>query len=480
MTEDTDRSRHAPRVLVPITYGFSVRYFWSTGILNRLRTVCHPVVGLGWDDPELDALLTGDGFEVVRLPDADITHRYRIYRERLDIVHKRRLASPTTRIKYRRTVSRGLTRRAAIHRLRRGRNWWQVTQPGGADRLEADEARETEQGTNLAQFDRFLQHHRIDAVVSATPYHDQDALVMWAARTAGIPTLSTIISFDNPTIRARVPVLGDRVLVWNGHNADELIRSYPEVRAEDVAVIGAPQFDLHRDAALVEPEAEWRSRLGIPPDRPVVLYGAGPSRLVPGEVRLVELIDRALASGAVDGEPYLLVRRHPADPPGPWADLRSRLRAGTVTDPWAAGTKPARGWPTESDLRLQMSTLAHSQVHVNICSSMTLDGAMFDRPQIGPTFVPGADRRVRRQIKDFYRQEHWWPITRSGALAVAHDEASLLAEIASALADPPGRRAQRQAMLDDVIPMPDGHASSRLVDEVRRWLDRTSSSAPTT
>ena len=457
---------NARRVLVGVTYGFSVRYLVPTGVLAQLADVCRPVVGLGWDDPELVRELEGLGIETVRMPDARIDHEHRMFRRRMAILHERRLRSPSSAIERRQRVALLKGRGRAIHDLRRLRDSLQLAVPGAAAATEAEEPAKVRAGTNVAEFESFLASSGVDAVLCLTPYHDQDALLLFAARSMGIPSLTSVISFDNPTTRARMVVRSERVLVWNRFNRAELLRSYPDLTEDRIGVIGAPQFDLHRRADLVATEKDWRTELGLPADRPIVLYGGGPSFLVPQETRLVELLDDAIDRGAIAGDPYLLVRRHPAERPEPWDALRSRLRHGTVVDPWAAGSNPHRGWPTEDDLRVQMSSLQHSAVHVNVCSSMTLDGAVFDRPQVGPTFVPGLDRAEQRRVRDLYEREHWWPITRSGGLRTADDEEQLVAAVAASLDDPSIGREGRRRMAQDLLTYTDGAAGTRLVKEV--------------
>ncbi len=460
-----------PRVLVAITYGFSVRYAVSTGLLDRLAEVCTPVVGLGWDDDELQALLTDSGVEVVRLPDARVDASYRAVRKRLQVLQHHRLRSPTTRIEraYREQDYDSRTRATAT--LRRWRDLVAVTRPGGAAQLERAEPAAVRAGTNVADFERALGAADVDLVLSLTPYHDQDALVLWAARWAGVPSLTSIISFDNTTARERIAVRSERIVVWNRHNVDELHRGYPDLGVEQVGVIGAPQFDLHHRPELVVDESEWRDRLGLPADRPVILYGAGPGFLVPGERELVRLLDRRISEGRFPDDPYLLVRRHPGDPAEPWQQLSATLSAGTVVDPWAAGSNPFRGWPSTDDLIDQMSSFAHAAVHVNVSSSMTLDGAVFDRPQVGPRFVPGADPRAAKQVRELYDREHWWPITASGGLVTADSPDELVAAVTEGLQDPSARSAGRQRMVEDLLTFTDGRSSQRLVDEVRRALD---------
>lgn len=459
--------RRRRRVLVAITYGFSVRYLLSTGVLDRLAVEVDPVVALGWDDADLVGELTGRGISSVRLPDAVLGPELRRLRRQVDLIHQRRLSSPSTRIERRQREALVHSRSArVIGAARRTRDAVVVRGSGSARRLETAEANAVVSDSNRADFEQLLSRIEPDLVVSITPYHEQDTSLLNAAAAFGVPSLTSVISFDNPTTRRRFPTVSDPILVWNHHNRSELIRSYPSLQPSRVRTIGAPQFDLHRRPDLLLDESTWRAQLSLPPDRPVILYGGGPAYLVPDEPRLVRLIDSMIDAGNIHGDPVLLVRRHPAEAPGPWRELAGDLRHGVVADPWAPGSDPSRGWPSDDDIRIQMSTLAHSTVHVNVCSSMTLDGAMFDRPQIGPTFVPGLDRRTARRVRDLYVREHWWPITASGGLVTVDSPAELERALNEALAHPGAGREGRRRMIMDLLGVDDGGAGERLVHEV--------------
>jgi hypothetical protein len=353
-------------------------------------------------------------------------------------------------------------RTRAIDTVRRSVNRLELRRPGAIEALEREEPNRIARGTNVEDFEAFLDQRRIDAVLSLTPYHDQDALAMWSARRSGRATVTSIISFDNPTTRERLVVRSPTTAVWNRHNRDQLVRTYPDLDPASIVITGAPQFDLHRRPELLVDRDEWCRRLGLPSDRPVILYGAGPSLMLPGEARLVAMIDDAIESGAVPGRPFLLVRRHPADPAGSWSDVSGRLRHGAVVDPWVEGPDSFRSWPSAADIELQMSTLCHTEVHLNVCSSMSLDGAMFDRPQIGPTFLPGATRAELRRFRGFYRQEHWLPIAHSGGVAQVGTTDELLRELSAALSGPGERAEGRRRMIDEVLAYDDGASTARV------------------
>jgi CDP-glycerol glycerophosphotransferase (TagB/SpsB family) len=248
----------------------------------------------------------------------------------------------------------------------------------------------------------------------------------------------------------------------------EIERAYPDLAPGAVHVTGAPQFDLHRDPARVLDEAVWRDRLGLPPDRPVILYGAGPEELLPGEPALVIAIDEAIARGRISGDPVVLLRGHPADPADRWTALDAREHI--VVAPGWGRADGGLAWPSDDEIDVQISTFAHAAVHVNICSSMSIDGAAFDRPVITPTFVPDAPPSIRRRIRSLYRQEHWQPIARSGGVTAVGNEAELVAAIERALADPGAGHEGRRRLVADLLTYDDGRSSARVVAEVAEVL----------
>ncbi|WP_421121328.1 hypothetical protein ACE2AJ_08305 [Aquihabitans daechungensis] len=171
----------------------------------------------------------------------------------------------------------------------------------------------------------------------------------------------------------------------------------------------------------------------------------------------------------------MLLRGHPADPVDRWQRLAARDHV--VVAPGWGRADGGLAWPSDDEIDEQMSTLAHSAVHVNICSSMAIDGAAFDRPVITPTFVPGAPASRRRRVRSLYRQEHWQPIARSGGVVAVADEASLAAAIDRALAHPELGREGRRRLVADLLTFDDGRASGRVVAEVADLLRGTGADA---
>lgn len=453
-----------------LSYGLSVRYLLPTGLLDQLAAVVDPVVALSWDDPELVAELQAHGVEVARLPDPRVTHEYRRLERLLDVGFIDRLNSPTTAVSRRWRKRTGDRTEVVLTTLRQARDRMLHLIPGREQQWEQEVVAMENDATNLPDYATWLTEHAIDAVVSFTPYHRSDHFTLLAAARRGLPTMVSMISFDNPTTRGRMPALSvvDRVLVWNRFNQAELLRSYPRLNTGNVHIIGAPQFDLHHDRSWIIDESAWRQALTLPPDRPVVLYGAGPAVLIPHEERLVAAIADAIDAGRIPGDPVLLVRAHPADPVERWRAIERPSRV-VVAPSWGRADG-GLAWPSDHDTTLQLSTLAHATVHVSICSSMAIDGAAFDRPTVAPSKVPGAARHEARRINDLYRQEHWQPIAASGAVERATSVAAVEAAIARHLADPTIGRDERHKLVTTLITYDDGRSSERAVAELEDLL----------
>lgn len=462
-----------PRVLIPITISFAVRYVVRTGLAERLRATCVPVLALSWDDPSLAGELGAAGFEVARLPDARVSAAVHSQIAHLEAAFTRRLRSPSTRID---RTRRHVDRPASI-RLRRWARW-EETQlrarfPGDEARARRELAALLPTETNLDENRAFLAEQRIDAVFSVTPFAIQELVLLHAAEQAGLPAITSILSFDNITTRPPLPILFDRYLVWNRFNEDEIHRGYPAATTDRVTVVGPGQFDFYADPSLVEEAASWRSRLGVAAGAPTVLYGAGPPSVSPHEDQYVDDLVAAVHAGTLPADLRIVLRRHPTDNPGRW-DRFEEEPVVAFDDPGAVGARPIR--PGQVDLGREQiihlcSSLAHTDVHVSVSSTMTLDGAFFDKPQLGPAYDRRGGARQRRRARDLYRREHFVPIVASGGLELSSSPAELVDQVRAGLERPGDRHRQRRAMLEALCTYTDGKAIERVAREVGRFVN---------
>lgn len=460
-----------PRLLVPVSLQFSVRYLLRSGLLNLIRDFADPVILLAWDDPRLEEELAGEGVETHKLIKAKWGGDYERARTTMNMRHQVLLNSPSVAIRERRA---NLERPRSV-RLRRKLHQtisrMKLAIPGGVKRSRDNEETLFWLDTNARKVEHQLTALHIGAVFCLTPFLVDEEMTVRVASWLGIPTSAAILSFDNLTSRPWMPVTFDQYLLWNRHNAEQLRRGYPETAQREVAIVGSPQFDFYWKPEYLWSEQEWRSRLNLPPERPILLFAGGYLTCAPHEPLFLGQLDDAIEAGEIPGHPLILFRRHPVDPIDRWKPVLDKAKHVFVDNPWELGAKILGHTNIGSDdIRKLASTLYHTSVHINVASTMTIDGAIFDKPQVGPAYDDSPSRKYRHSAWECYLQEHYLPIALSGGLAIARNKADFIRSVREGLEKPQLLQEGRQRIVNEICTFNDGKCTQRVFEAVRSFV----------
>ena len=133
-----------------------------------------------------------------------------------------------------------------------------------------------------------------------------------AARSLGIPSALCVASWDNLSTTGVIHEIPDLVTVWNEYQRWEAEEMHG-VPPERVAVTGAPRFDDWFDQSPTTSREAYCTELGLPVDRPHVLYVGSSKFTAPDEASWIVRWIRAIrASGHVElSEVPVVVRAHP-------------------------------------------------------------------------------------------------------------------------------------------------------------------------
>jgi hypothetical protein len=259
-------------------------------------------------------------------------------------------------------------------------------------------------------------------------------------------------------------------MLWNKHNQNELLRSYPAVKPDTISVTGPPQFDFYWDKSYLWDESSWRKELGLPVSAPVIFWGSGFVKIVPNETSLLMELNQAITEGRIPEKPVILFRRHPVDVESRWAPVLKHCRHVIADTPWLARETEGKTNISRYDIEKLVSTLYHSHVHVNISSTLTVDGSVFDKPQIGPAYDPEHRQKYDRVLKELYLREHYLPITYSGGLEMVQNVREFIGAIRCALKDPEKLRSGRKTIVNEICTFNDGKSTERVSNILRNNL----------
>jgi hypothetical protein len=159
----------------------------------------------------------------------------------------------------------------------------------------------------------YLRDVAPDAVL-VTPYVDFGApQARWirAARGLGVRSCIAVYSWDALTVRGQIRELPDLVTVWNATQVDDaaVLHAIPRER---VVATGAQAYDHWFEWGPEADRDAFCARVGLPAERPYVLYLASSGGYVKNEVAWVEeWIERLRATRPELRDVGVLVRPHP-------------------------------------------------------------------------------------------------------------------------------------------------------------------------
>ena len=269
------------------------------------------------------------------------------------------------------------------------------------------------------KIENILKAKRCTHIISATPFLIQEELFLLAAKLNSVHTICSVLSFDNIVSRNAFAIDFDNYFVWNKYNKDEIIDVY-DIESSKIDIIGPLQFDFYYDSNYLMPEKEWRDRLSIPNNRKIILFAGGYIDVVPNEQDWLEMIDSCITNGEIKDKPIILFRIHPVDPIDRWRKILDKAKNIIFMKPWIVDTtKKGHTNIQLNDIVNLCSTLNYCDVHINASSTMTVDGAIYDKPQIGPAFDDVGNKIFDKNNKALYHRKHFDPITNSGGLTLA-------------------------------------------------------------
>ena len=328
----------------------------------------------------------------------------------------------------------GLIRRLAAGPL--GRSWFGLRRLGTVLRV-------LEQAVpNSRRVDDFLREHRPD-IVLVTPLVDLASSQPDYVRGAwarGIRTGLCVASWDNLTNKGLIQHVPDFVTVWNQAQKDEAVQLHG-VAAERVIVTGAEAYDHWFDWAPSTTRAEFCDRVGLPQDRPFILYLCSSPFIAPREASFV--LDwlgrlRGGSHGGVQGA-GVLIRPHPQNA-AQWGDVDVEVFGNVALWP-RSGANPV----TDRSKADFYDSIYHSAAVVGVNTSALIETAIVGRPVY--TLLAPEFRDTQEGTLHFH---HLLDVN-GGLLHVARSHEEHAAQLAQALAGGAGRDERGQRFLEAFV-----------------------------
>lgn len=217
------------------------------------------------------------------------------------------------------------------------------------------------------------------ALVFCTNQRPMTAIApLLAAQDLGIPTATFIFSWDNLP-KATMVVETDYYFVWSDHMKKELLLYYPYINNKQIFITGTPQFESHFDQNKLLSRNTFFRQNSLDFNKKYICYSGDDVTTSPNDPKYLE--DVAIAIRELNKKGYLLgiiFRRCPVDFSSRFDKVLDEYE-DVITAIAPLWKKAGIGWntalPTQEDSDLQMNTIAHTEMVINLGSSMVFDYA---------------------------------------------------------------------------------------------------------
>ncbi len=204
-----------------------------------------------------------------------------------------------------------------------------------------------------------------------------------AAQHLGIPTGTFIFSWDNLP-KATMVIEPDYYFVWSEHMKGELLKYYNYVDPSKVYITGTPQFENHLDSRYLTSREQFMSEFNLDSSKRYLCYSGDDITTSPNDQLYIKDIIKAVRNLNEKGYNLgIIFRRCPVD----FRDRYDKViqENKDILFPINPSWKKIKdSWntilPLKEDLRLLVNTTAHTELVINVASSMVFDFVIHKKP----------------------------------------------------------------------------------------------------
>ena len=463
------------RILVPIVGQGSITHIIRTGMLDKLNEFCTPVIALLWNEKDLVEELQNKGYEVTFFPSYTVTSAYASVRYKINLWYLQyKLKTPSVNIqeKY---LAQFVKNKSSIKLTKRLREWYNTArfkfQPGYIKQLLRREETLMPQEEVFAKFKEWLRALNVSGLFTVTPFLPEVDLIARILQKQNLPLIASIHSFDNVTKRGWQYIVFDQYIVWNKYNKAELKRIHKKLDNDKlVTIAGAPQFDFHFNKEYLWSKEEWQQKTGLPAGKKVILYSGGPVSLLPDEPQYLKALKEAFDEEKISRDYVVLFRCHPLDKVERWKEYTGECDNIFYDSAPNGKTKLDYVNVVKDDIIKLTSTLKHTEIHINVVSTMCVDGSAFHKPQIGP-YYDDINPAAQDLFRQMYYQEHYRPIMKSRVVHLAHTKSEYIDIVNSMLEKPSDYIANCDNCVKEIITYADGQSTMRAVAAIKNFFE---------
>lgn len=308
-------------------------------------------------------------------------------------------------------------------------------------------------------YGQYFDRYKPDLVLMANLFDEAEVHLLREAKKRRVRTVALINSWDRATSRCVLRLLPDKLIVFNGTVRRALL-DHHDARDKDIFVAGVPHYDYHFRAPFTEREA-FLKKLGVDPKKKMIVYCPFGVASSDSDWDIIDVLHRFRDQGRFGKDVEIFIRFPPNDILQE-DELKKRPFMRFEHPGMLFSEKRSIDWDMrEDDLKRLSDTLYHMALMICYASSISIEGAVFDKPVINMYYEMSKESWQRSPTRQ-YGKTHYIEALQTGGIRLVHSEEELVTWVNAYLADPSIDREGRHRLVEQQCAYTDGKSGKRI------------------
>lgn len=300
------------------------------------------------------------------------------------------------------------------------------------------------------------------------------APLVYAANKNKVKTCSFIFSWDNLSSKGRIPAMFDSFLVWSDLMKKELTHFYPTIKENNIYVVGTPQFEPYVLDEYKTSKTDFYKKFNLDDTKKTICFSCGDLSTGRNDQLSINIIAEGIINKTIKHPINLLVRTSPADDGSRFKEIKEKYKFISWNYPKWEQTRAnhVEPWsqrlPLKEDVKDLRSILEYTDLSINMCSTMSLDFMIFNKPVVNQ--VLGNTINGLFNDQRFLKYNHYKKVVDSGSVSIVLNEKEMIIAINDLLSNPFREEKQRKNILKIEISRPLEGTSERIVNTLNKLI----------
>lgn len=294
--------------------------------------------------------------------------------------------------------------------------------------------------------------------------------IIIAAKKINIKTATVIFSWDNIP-KARLICRYNYYFVWSELMKKDLEKLYPEIKTHQIKITGTPQFEFYFNDKLKIDKNTFFEKYGLDINKKTICFSGDDELTSPFDAIYLKDLCEAIDKIPRKNQPQVLFRRCPVDFSTRYNRILEKYKDFvTVVNPdWRIEKKSDEFkftsiYPSYNDVKLLVNTCLHSDVVVNLGSTMAHDFATLGKPCLYLNYTPVENNYW--STNTIYQFEHFKSMIGLDAVGYIHDKKEIKEKIKEVIDFPEKIGRDRELWLKKIVQHPLEKNGNKLANRI--------------